>query len=140
MVFDLKTLSVSELKRVLRDYNQKLQKKKYKMNMKKTEVIEELNKMYSWKETPGKLSFLRKGKQHSYVLNLKGSAKRTAEDKKAKEKRKVAKEKAKVRKAKKLKEESKKAVQVARKAKLTQALKKKKQKKKDSKYRHPATF
>ena len=88
---NINTLKVTELKRVLKDYNTKLKKKLYKMNMKKKEIVEELNKMYKITHKEKKIIFLRKGKQHSYVLNLTGSKKREAEDeidKKTKDERK----------------------------------------------------
>ncbi len=107
---DLKGVSVSDLKKIFRDYNQKLQKKKYKMgDLKKGNIYDELKKMYKWKKDKEKISFLRKGKQHSFILNLKGSAKRQAEDKAKKEKSdKRKKLQAKRRKAK-LKQKIKKA-------------------------------
>ena len=88
---NINTLKVTELKRGLKDYNTKLKKKLYKMNMKKKEIVEELNKMYKITHKEKKIIFLRKGKQHSYILNLKGSKKREAEDeidKKTKDERK----------------------------------------------------
>jgi len=70
----LKKLPVVQLKRVLTDYNKKLQKKEYKgvASMRKNEIIDELNKMYTWKHKDEKVSFLRKGKQHSFVLGIRG--------------------------------------------------------------------
>ena len=88
---NINTLKVTDLKKVLKDYNNKLKKKLYKMNMKKKEIVEELNKMYKITHKEKKIIFLRKGKQHSYILNLTGSKKREAEDeidKKTKEERK----------------------------------------------------
>ena len=72
----LKKLPVVQLKRILTDYNKKLQKKEYKgvASMKKNDIIEELRKMYTWKhnDKKDKISFLRKGKQHSFVLGIRG--------------------------------------------------------------------
>jgi len=83
----LDTLTKTDLVKVLRDYNNKLQQKKYKLKgMKKGEVVAEIKKMYSWKSTDKKISFLRKGKQHSYILHLKGSVKRTKQDEERKKK------------------------------------------------------
>ena len=65
---NINTLKVTELKRVLKDYNTKLKKKLYKMNMKKKEIVAELNKMYKITHKEKKIIFLRKGKQHSYIL------------------------------------------------------------------------
>lgn len=75
-VEQLKGATVADLKNVFRDYNAKLRKKEYKITgMKKDDLLKELKKMYSWKRNEGqkKISFLRKGKQHSYVLLLKGN-------------------------------------------------------------------
>lgn len=80
--YELSDLTVAELKKVLSDYNRKLSAKKYKMSMKKLQVIQEIEKMYKWTHNSSKkkITFIRKGKQHSYVLNLKGGDKRAKED------------------------------------------------------------
>lgn len=71
-----KILTLVQLKRILTDYNKKIRKKEYKgiASMKKSDVIAELNKMYSWRhqDKKNKVSFLRKGKQHSFVLGIRG--------------------------------------------------------------------
>ena len=95
---DINTLKVGELKRVLRDYNNKLKKKMYKMNMKKSEIVIELNKMYKITQKENKIVFLRKGKQHSYILNIKGSSKRNKEDEEDNKKKAERKKKADKRK------------------------------------------
>lgn len=72
----LKKLTVVQLKRILTDYNKKIRKKEYQgvSGMKKSEVVAELNKMYTWRhqDKKDKVSFLRKGKQHSFVLGIRG--------------------------------------------------------------------
>ena len=93
---NINSLKVSDLKKVLKDYNTKLKKKMYKMNMKKQEIVQELNKMYKITDKKDKILFLRKGKQHSYVLHMIGSEKRTEQDSKdkaAKAKRKAVSDK-----------------------------------------------
>tara|TARA_R110001606_G_scaffold80471_3_gene185708 strand:- start:213 stop:566 length:354 start_codon:yes stop_codon:yes gene_type:complete len=100
---DINTLKVGELKRVLKDYNKKLKNKMYKMNIKKAEVVDELKKMYKITLKTNKIVFLRKGKQHSYILNIKGSTKRAQEDSDEKEKKAERKKKAEARKKEKFK-------------------------------------
>ena len=93
---NINSLKVSDLKKVLKDYNDKLKKKLYKMSMKKQDIVTELNKMYKVTDKKDKILFLRKGKQHSYVLHMVGSKKRTEQDlknKAAKAARKVISEK-----------------------------------------------
>lgn len=75
---DLKGATAGDLRRVLVDYNNKLRQKEYKTSkMKKADIIKEIKKMYTWRRSEKfkRIAFLRKGKQHSFVVHLKGSKK-----------------------------------------------------------------
>ena len=80
-------LTLIDLRKILQNHNKTLKKKMFKLTGGRAKLLEIVKKNFKVRSKTDKvINIIHKGKQSSYILNLAGTTKRVAEDKKFKDK------------------------------------------------------
>ena len=88
-------LTLIDLRKILQNHNKTLKKKMFKLTGGRAKLLEIVKKNFKVRSKTDKvINIIHKGKQSSYILNLAGTTKRVAEDKKFKDKKDAKKIKA----------------------------------------------
>tara|TARA_R110002074_G_scaffold210283_2_gene379490 strand:+ start:480 stop:1235 length:756 start_codon:yes stop_codon:yes gene_type:complete len=88
-------LTLIDLRKILQNHNKTLKKKMFKLTGGRAKLLEIVKKNFKVRSKTDKvINIIHKGKQSSYILNLAGTTKRVAEDKKFKDKQDAKKIKA----------------------------------------------